>query len=359
MTDARTLATRAAYPPVSPLTPLALAAGRNGAASTAERLVALRDWMADGLADLHAALAATGRDEADLAWRAARHLLGQPGKRIRPLGVALAARLGGRGFDGAVRDAALAAELAHAATLLHDDVIDDSAERRGAPASRVIYGNAASVLGGDHLLLEVLRRLSGLPRALTSRMIEAVGRMVHAEAMQLERRRRFEPDRAVYVEVVEGKTAALFEWSLSAGGILGELDEAQVETLARAGQALGMTFQLVDDLLDLTGDPAVTGKDRCADVREGKLTWPLLIAAERDAEVALRLRAVAAAERAPDATEAAALVEAIRATGALDATRREAERYAERAHRALDGLPSGPARRALHTLIDAALDRRK
>ncbi len=358
MTDAQTLAARVAPAP-TPLTPLATAARRNGAAATAERLLAVRDWLSAGLNDLGRALATTGRDEADLAWRAARHLLGQPGKRIRPLGVVLAARIGGRGFDGPVRDAALAAELAHAATLLHDDVIDLGTERRGAPASRVLYGNAASVLGGDHLLLEVLRRLEGLPRALTTSMVSTIARMVHAEALQLERRRRFDPDPAVYLEVVEGKTAALFEWSLAAGGRLAGLDEARVATLGRSGLALGMTFQLVDDLLDLTGDPAETGKDRCADVREGKLTWPLLVAAERDPEVALRLRAVAAAEREPTPDEAAALVEAIRATGAIDATRREAERHAERAHRALDPLPPGPGRRAMHTLIDAALDRRK
>lgn len=339
------------------LTPLIAAARRHDAASIAERLAALRDWLAADLVDLERAVIGAAGD-ADLAWRAARHLLAQPGKRIRPMGVLLAARLGGRGFDGAVRDAAVAVELAHAATLLHDDVIDAGTERRGAPTSRVLYGNAASVLGGDHLLLEVLRRLEPLPRALTSTMVATIGRMVAAEALQLERRRRFEPDRDVYLRIVEGKTAALFEWALGAGGRLGGLGEAEVATLGRAGRALGMTFQLVDDLLDIAGDPADTGKDPCADLREGKLTWPLLVAGERDPVVALRLRAAASADGlAPG--EAAALVEAIRATGALEATRAEAERHAADAHRALARLPASRARQALGTLVDAALDRRK
>ncbi len=360
MTDSRNLAARPApTAPTSALTPLASAARRNGAIPVAERLVELRDWLADGLSSLHGLLGGVGAGEADLAWRAARHLLEQPGKRIRPLGVLLAARIGGRAVDDDVRQAALVAELAHAATLLHDDVIDHGAERRGAPTSRVLYGNGASVLGGDHLLVECLRRLDPLPRVLTSTLIETIGRMIHAEALQLDRRRRFDPDREVYLTVVEGKTAGLFEWALSAGGRLGGLDEAQVATLGRAGMALGMTFQLVDDLLDLTGDPTETGKDRCADVREGKLTWPLIIAAERNPEVALRLRAVAAADRDPTAEEAAALVEAIRSTGALDETRDEARRYADEAQRQLDKLPAGRARQALHTLVDAALERRK
>ena len=248
----------------------------------------------------------------------------------------------------------MAAELVHAATLLHDDVIDEGTERRGSPTARVVYGNAASVLGGDHLLVAALRRLAAHPHLLAT-LIDAFGRMVHAEATQLDRRRRFEPDRARYLEVAEGKTAVLFAWALAAGGRLGGLDEPAIATLSRAGLALGMTFQLIDDLLDIAGDPALTGKDTCADVREGKLTWPLIIAAERDPEVARRLRTAAAATEEPTPEEAATLATAIRATGAAEETRREAERYATEATRALAALPPGRARRALETLVDAAL----
>lgn len=357
MTDHRSLLlARATTPDDDPVLPTLAAVAHRHDAPIAERLADLHRWLADDLGDLEAALGAIGPADTDRAWTAARHLLARPGKRIRPLGVILAARLGGRGLDPAVRGAAIAAELAHAATLLHDDVIDDGAERRGAPTARVVYGNAASVLGGDHLLLTALRRLDGDPR-LTASLIDTLARMVRAEALQLERRRRFDPDRALYLDIVEGKTAVLFAWALTAGGHLAGLDEPALATLHRAGRALGMTFQLVDDLLDIAGDPALTGKDACADVREGKLTWPLLIASERDPAIALRLRTLAAASVEPAPADAAALTRAVQSTGALDETRREAERHAAEAHRHLAALPAGRARRGLETLVDAALSR--
>lgn len=339
---------------------LVAAARRNGAESVADRLAELQRWLAADLGGLHQALGRVGpRGESDLAWRAARYLLDQPGKRIRPLCVLLAARLGGRPFDDAVRRTAMAAELVHAATLLHDDVIDQGTERRGAATARVVYGNAASVLGGDHLLVEALRRIDGLGVGITRELINTIGSMVHAEALQLERRRRFNPDRSMYLSIVEGKTAALFEFALVAGGQLGEVGADGLAALAEYGRALGMTFQIVDDLLDLTGDPTETGKNACADLREGKLTWPLIVAGERNPEVALRLRAVAAADGEIDDAAATELVAAIAATGAIEAARDEATRYADNARRALERLPAGPARRALALVIDGALDRRK
>lgn len=340
------------------LAPLVESARRHDARPVAERLADLQRWLVGDLAALADDLGALTARDADRAWQAAAHLVARPGKRLRPIAVILAARVGGRPPDARVLGAAVAAELAHAATLLHDDVIDLGAERRGAPASRMIYGNAASVLGGDHLLIEALRRLDGDP-ALIADLIETLGAMVHGEALQLERRRRFDPDRALYLRIVEGKTAALFCWALRAGGHLGGLAPDQIDTLGHAGHALGMTFQLIDDLLDIAGDPALTGKDPGADLREGKLTWPLIVASERDPHVALQLRAAAADAGADaDPARAAALITAIRATGALDATRAEARRHADAAHDALATLPDSRARRALETLVDAALDRK-
>lgn len=342
------------------LTPLIDSARRHDARPVAERLADLQRWLRGDLAALADDLGRLTHADADRAWRAAAHLIARPGKRLRPIAVILAARLGDRPPDARVIGAAVAAELAHAATLLHDDVIDLGAERRGAPAARMIYGNAASVLGGDHLLIEALRRLDGDP-VLVAGLIDTLAAMVHGEALQLERRRRFDPDRALYLRIVQGKTAALFCWALRAGGHLGALAPDQIDALGRAGRALGMTFQLIDDLLDIAGDPALTGKDPGADLREGKLTWPLIVASERDPHVALQLRAAAAAEvdpaATPDPDRAAALITAIRATGALDATRAEARRHADAAHDALATLPDSRARRALGTLVDAALDR--
>lgn len=338
----------------TPTAQLAAASRDAGLDHLAGRLDTLWRWLADDLVALEAALSDVGHDGTDLGWRAARYLLARPGKRIRPVCLALAARVGGHGFDDAVRDAAVACELVHTATLLHDDVIDEGTERRGVPAARRVYGNTASVLGGDHLLVEALRRTEG---AAHGELLDVVAAMVNAEAMQLERRRRFDGDRAAYFRIVEGKTAALFRWALRAGGRLAALPPEAVQTLGEVGTSLGVAFQLVDDLLDLEGDPEITGKSACADLREGKLTWPLLLAAEREPDLAARLQLYASADNELDPRVAARLVDDVRATGAIDAARREAVHHGARARAALERLPDGRARDALATVVDAALAR--
>ena len=338
------------------LTPLANVSRRAGLGALAERLTALRDWLATDLLGLERYLE-TICEDSDIAWAAAKHLLEQPGKRVRPLCVMLAARMGDRAFDAAVRDVAIACELVHTATLLHDDVIDCGTDRRGVPSARMVYGNAASVLGGDHLLVEALRRVQrACPRYLDG-LLEVIDGMIRAEALQLELRRRFRLSRERYLEVAEGKTASLFCWGLTAGAYLGHLSSTRVETLAAVGADLGMTFQLVDDVLDLDGEAATTGKNAFADLREGKLTWPLIVAAERVPSLGARLEAFVSTERAIDDGEAAAIAGEVIATGAVDETRVEAARYAHRALHGLGSLPRGAARRALETVVETALSR--
>lgn len=338
----------------------AVAAGAGHADPLTARLHAIRAWLADDLAAVEGELAARGATAAppDLAERAAAHLLARGGKRIRPLCALLAARLGPHD-PAAVRAVAVAAELTHAATLLHDDVIDLADTRRGAPSARVVYGNSASVLGGDHLLIEALGRVHALGRpALLATLLDAIGEMVAAEAVQLEARARFEPDEGVYHAVIAGKTAALFRWALVSGGALAGLGDDALEALGRAGVALGFAFQLVDDALDLA-EGAPTGKDLGADLREGKLTWPLLVACERDPALAARIAAAVAADGADADGDALADVAArIRALGAVEATRERARAFARAAQRELATLPATDARDALEAVIGAAAARR-
>ncbi len=341
------------------LEPLTAVARTHGLIDVATRLDRVRVWLESDLDDLNDALAETRANGVDLGRLAARHLLEQPGKRIRPLLVFLTARLGRPVAGDVVRDLAVAAELAHAATLLHDDVIDQGTERRGAPTARMIFGNSASVLGGDHLLIETLRRVerSGHPTLLRG-IIEVIGEMVAAEALQLEVRGRFVPDEAVYQRVVAGKTAVLFCWAMRAGATAAQLPEAQIDALSRAGEQLGLAFQLVDDALDLADDPAITGKDTLLDLREGKLTWPLLVACERDAGLVAQLQDVAAhPSMLDDPAHAAALRLRILATGCVDATRRRATEAADQARATLRVLPASAARDALDTVVEAAVER--
>ncbi len=342
------------------LEPLRAVSARAGLTPLATRLAEIRLWLADDLRGLERDLEGPRSDHEDLARRAASHLLGRPGKRIRPLCVFLASRAGGRAVEPqVVRDLAVAAELVHAATLLHDDVIDQGMERRGAPTARVLYGNPASVLGGDHLLVEALRRVRGCESAsLLGGLLDVIGEMIAAEALQLERRGAFEPDREVYDRVVDGKTAALFRWAMVAGGTVGGLSSAEVSALAAAGSALGFAFQLVDDALDLSGDPRVIGKDGLLDLREGKLTWPLIIACEREPALGAALAAVAdTPERLDDPHFRAQLRTRLLATGCVEATKARARGLADEARRKLGRLPAGPAREALAAVVAVAVER--
>ncbi len=338
---------------------LSRVAARHEVQGAANQIGAIWRWLADDLDCLEGALSEVGGRQGDLAWRAARYLLARPGKRIRPVCLALAARLGGRSFDDAVREAAVACELVHTATLLHDDVIDEGDLRRGAPASRRIYGNSASVLGGDHLLVDALLRIDDAVPGMRNGLLATMAAMVQAEALQLERRRRFDPDRQTYMAIARGKTASLFRWAMQAGGSLGGLSAAEGAALGEFGESLGIAFQLIDDTLDLQGDPEETGKTACTDLREGKLTWPLILAGERSDEVAARLRYVAAADADIPPAVAAELVDGIRSTGALQATIEEAERHAEGARRQLAALPPCRARQALADIVEAAVSRRR
>lgn len=342
--------------------PLGTVSRREGLTPLADRLQDIQSWLSSDLGNLEELLATAADSQGDLAARAAAHLLERPGKRIRPLCVVLASKLGEPLPDDqhdAIENLAAAAELVHAATLLHDDVIDLGTERRGAPTSRVLFGNPASVLGGDHLLVEALRRVrnSGHDRLL-GKLLDVIAEMVTAEAVQLERRGRFEANREAYLNVVRGKTAVLFEWSMIAGGTLAGLGADALAHLGRAGIQTGIAFQMVDDTLDLAESAGATGKDTLLDLREGKLTWPLIIASERDPSLLDEFQQISKdPTRLDDADYVGALRRRIVATGCVEATLERAVDWAQDARNEISFLPQGPARRALETVVDISVRR--
>jgi len=335
---------------------LARVATARGPHEMGERLGALERFVRADLVDLDAELATIERGP-KVVVRAAHHLLDLGGKHLRPLCVALASKLGNEGFTPRARSLAVAVELVHTATLLHDDVVDVAERRRGQPAARAVYGNAASIFAGDWLLVAALRKITATGEIdLLEQMLAVIDEMILAESVQLERRGTLvETDamRKGYFEVVEGKTAALFRWAMIAGARAGGLARSQSAALERFGFHLGVAFQAVDDELDFAEG---TGKDPCADLREGKVTYPLLVALEREPALRPRIAALLATDVA-NSDELAAIAAIVKASGALKATRELAEEHVAHALLRLEELPAGPARDALITVALASLER--
>jgi len=336
-----------------PLDQLATVSGARGAVDLRERLASLGRWVRADLVEFEAELNVLPRGSR-VVHQAAHHLLDLRGKHLRPLCVALASRFGD-GFTPRARGLAVAVELVHTATLLHDDVVDLAERRRGQPAACVVYGNAASIFAGDWLLVAALRRIAAAGYdGLLDRMLGVIDEMILAESLQLERRGRVVADRAEYFRIVEGKTAALFRWAMIAGGRTAGLDASGEAALEKFGLHLGVAFQAVDDELDFADG---TGKDPLVDLREGKMTFPMVVALEREPTLRARFTALLGETESPERAELVAIANAVRATGALAATRALAEEHAHRAIEALAPLPAGPARDALETVALASLER--
>lgn len=344
------------------LSTLERTSSRRGLGDMAARLAELRAMLDGDLQDVERVIASLAGGPT-VAHKTARHLLELPGKRLRPVCVALASRVGGA-FTEAARVYAVAVELVHSATLLHDDVIDLGDARRGEPAARVIYGNAASIFGGDYLLVEALERIQQVGDSeVLVRILGVIRQMVIAEALQLERRGRIALDRRDYFAVIEGKTASLFRWAMFAGARAGGVSDDSARALELYGDKLGIAFQIVDDLLDVVGDPAVTGKAALVDLREGKMTYPLLVALERDPALAPDLEALTAQHDAglerPDPALERKVADAIGAREVESECFALAERLAGEAVCALASVPDGPAKSALESVAATSLQRRK
>ncbi|HVO31153.1 MAG TPA: polyprenyl synthetase family protein [bacterium] len=323
------------------------------------RLSELQTLLASDLADVEAALRQP-RPGTTPAHASARHLLDLAGKRLRPTCVALAARVG-TGFGRAARELAIAVELVHNATLLHDDVVDLGDKRRGLPTARMVYGNAASIYAGDFLLVEALERVraSGDPDLL-DRAFRVLKEMLDAESLQLANRGVVRGVAGDYFRVAEGKTASLFGWALFAGARAGGCDDSIARALEGFGRKLGVAFQVVDDILDVSGKADHIGKTTFSDLREGKITHPVLLAVERDERMAVRLEsACARGDIDLDPQLAADVAESIARTRALDDSRALAARMTEEAIDLLAPVPKGYAREALETIAAALPHRTK
>ena len=285
----------------------------------------------------------------------AGYIVGAGGKRIRPKLVLLFSEA--LGFEGPERyETAAIVEFIHTATLLHDDVVDESALRRGRATANATFGNAASVLVGDFLYSRAFQMMVSLNRMrVLDVLADATNVIAEGEVLQL--MNMHDPDLAVqdYLQVIRYKTAKLFEASARLGAVLAGVSVEVEEACASYGRSLGTAFQLVDDLLDYEGNSDELGKNVGDDLREGKPTLPLLVAMERatDAERGLMRHAIehGELEKLPE------IVAIVRRTGALDATRNKARAEAEQAQAALSSLPPSAAREALLELCVRSVHR--
>ena len=315
-------------------------AAERAGSRTLERLGQVRALLGEEMVAVDCELARLTRDGVSPATDSAIHLLEAGGKRVRPLTVLLSAAC----FDApspAARELAVAAELVHLATLLHDDVIDDGQERRGRPTPRRLWGNAVSVLAGDLLLTHALERTAAVaaPRVLTD-LFTTLRRLVDGEVVQLRGRTLLDASEETYFRIVEDKTASLFAWAARSGAISAGAPAEAANVLGEFGGRLGVAFQLVDDLLDYAGDARATGKAVLADLTEGKLTLPLIRAL---AEVPNLVEEVQAA-RCGNPAAAAHVAETVRSSGVCDGVRALALEETARAAASLHALEPSTAR---------------
>ena len=275
----------------------------------------------------------------------ANYIVSAGGKRIRPRLLLLFAEA--LGYRGEARyELAATVEFIHTATLLHDDVVDESSLRRGRPTANALFGNAPSVLVGDFLYSRAFQMMVSVERMrVLAVLADATNVIAEGEVLQL--MNMHDPDLAVeqYLRVIRYKTAKLFEASARLGALLGGATAEAEEACADFGRRLGTAFQLVDDLLDYEGDSQQLGKNVGDDLREGKPTLPLLVAMERCSATEREL--LRAAVRDGEVERLAEIIDVIRRTGALEATREAAQREVDLARRNLDHLPEGRARAAL------------
>ena len=287
----------------------------------------------------------------------AAYLLGGGGKRLRPALLLLSANYAGRKEHSAIRLAAVV-ELLHSATLIHDDVIDSAGTRRGRPSANARWGNHRSVLTGDWLYMQSFQMaLEERNFRILDILIDLTQKMVEGELIQLEKIGRIDVTEEDALRLATYKTACLFSGCARLGAVLGRLEGEEEEALADYGRYAGLAFQLVDDLLDFTASAKQLGKPVLSDLKEGKVTLPLIYAMENGHREARELVMRVLAEKEFESVRPETIVSLVQDSGALDRARSLAQDYAQRAKACLNGHGDSEYARALATLPDFILER--
>lgn len=287
----------------------------------------------------------------------AGYLIASGGKRIRPLLTLAAARMYGARMKEA-QSLAASVEFIHTATLLHDDVVDESAERRGKAAANLVFGNQASVLVGDFLFARAFQLMvdGGSLEALKI-LSDASAIITQGEVLQLSAVSNLETSMEQYIEIISAKTAALFAAACEIGPVLADADKTAAKAMAEYGLNLGIAFQIADDALDYAADEKVLGKKTGDDFREGKMTAPVIIAlAQANKDERTFWRRVMA-EKNQDADDFNGALKILKSHGAIERSLALAKTYGEKARLALAEAPDGDLRALLDDIVDFSIAR--
>ncbi|MDF2116134.1 polyprenyl synthetase family protein [Roseiarcaceae bacterium H3SJ34-1] len=301
-------------------------------------------------------LARTG-SEVTMIPEVANHLISSGGKRLRPMLTLATAGLCGFGGDGHIKLAA-AVEFMHTATLLHDDVVDESDMRRGKLAARMVWGNEASVLVGDFLLGQAFKMMVEVGSLQCLDVLSSAAAVIaEGEVMQLSAAKDTQTTEDAYLEVIRAKTAALFAAASEVGPILAGRSKADIEACRGYGSNLGIAFQLIDDALDYGGSAAKLGKNVGDDFREGKITLPVVLSFRRgtEAERDFWRRTLERGEIGDN--DLALALATMKKHRALEDTVERARHYGAMARDALELFPASPWKRALFEVVDFCVNR--
>ena len=293
--------------------------------------------------------------EVALVNQIAEYIISAGGKRIRPVLVLLVANA--YSYKGAAHhELAAVVEFIHTATLLHDDVVDESSLRRGRATANALFGNAASVLVGDFLYSRAFQMMVALDNMrIMSILSDATNVIAEGEVLQLLNMHDPDVTQDSYLQVIRSKTAKLFEAAAELGALVAGANDEQIAAAGEYGRSLGTAFQLIDDVLDYAGDASAIGKNVGDDLREGKPTMPLIYLMEHGTEAQRQL--VRSCIETGDEQHFDAILSAITSGGALDYTRREAQKAAQRAIDAIAAMPDSRHKDSLLQLARFAVDR--
>ena len=286
-----------------------------------------------------------------------RYVLKQQGKQIRPVLVMLSAKICGGVTESSYR-AAIMVELLHSATLIHDDVVDSAEMRRGLPSINALWKNKISVLIGDYLLSKgLLYSLEFKDYGSLHMVSEAVRRMSEGEILQIQKTRSLDISEKDYLSVISDKTASLISSACAMGAMSATTDESKIAALKSYGEYLGLAFQIRDDLLDYTGDSKKTGKQMGIDIKDKKITLPLIYAllhASPAEQKTIRSILKSSRKRAVKTSEVVAFVTS---KGGLEYATEVAEGFAAKAEASIQPFPESAAKTSLLQLVDFVMNR--